>query len=220
MSAETSLTLYDFWRSSAAYRVRIALALKQLDWKSVPVNLAKGEQRHATHLERNPQGLVPALHTSEGTLTQSLAIIEYLDELYPTPPLLPDQPFARATVRSLAHQIAMEIHPLNNLRVLNYLVAKIGRSEEEKLTWYRHWIAEGFTALEPAIASHSKGRYCFGDSVTLADVCLVPQVYNARRFDCPLAAFPLITTIAEHCGEIPAFKSATPEMQADSPNRL
>ena len=225
MSAETPLTLYDFWRSSAAYRVRIALALKNLEWESVPVNLAKGEQRHAAHLDRNPQGLVPALTTHEGSLTQSLAIIEYLDECYPTPALLPPSPIARATVRSLAHQIAMEIHPLNNLRVLNYLVGNMGRSEEEKLSWYRHWIAEGFSALENSLAAlHApdalgKGLYCYGDSVTLADICLVPQVYNARRFECPLAAYPLITGIADHCGSLPAFQAAAPELQADCPRR-
>lgn len=217
MSPDRVPRLYDFWRSSAAYRVRITLALKQLNWESVAVNLAEGEQIQTAHLSRNPQGLVPALATSEGTLTQSLAIIEYLNECYPTPPLLPAQPFSRATVRSLAYQIAMEMHPLNNLRVLKYLVEHLGHGEEEKLSWYRHWVAEGFRALESTLAVHSNGQYCFGASITMADVCLVPQVYNARRFECPLQAFPLINQIADHCGSLDAFKSARPEAQPDCP---
>lgn len=214
MLPEREILLCDYWRSSAAYRVRIVLALKELGWQALPVNLASGEQYQDAHLHRNPQGLVPVLVTDNGLLNQSLAIIEYLDECHPAPPLLPDTPYARATVRGLAYQVAMEMHPLNNLRVLNYLVKELGQGEVDKLSWYRHWIAEGFTALEKSLSQHSLGQYCYGNSVSLADVCLIPQVYNARRFDCPLGEFPLITDIAAHCESLPAFQSAHPDCQA------
>lgn len=213
MSPEPDLILYDYWRSSAAYRVRIALALKELDWQAIPVNLANEEQCQDAHLSRNPQGLVPVLVTESGALNQSLAIIEYLNECYPTPSLLPETPYARATVRSLAHQIAMEMHPLNNLRVLKYLITELGQSEEEKLGWYRHWVAQGFASLEQSLSQQSNGKYCYGDCASLADVCLIPQVYNARRFDCPLEAYPLIMSIAAHCESQSAFQLAHPDNQ-------
>jgi maleylpyruvate isomerase len=217
MSANPQLTLFGYFRSSAAYRVRIALAVKGLKWSAVVVNLAKGEQRQADFLKRNPQGLVPALQIDDAVITQSLAIIEYLDECYPQPALLAGDAVGRAIIRSMAQQIAMEIHPLNNLRVLNYLTGPLAQDEEAKLHWYRHWIDQGFTALECSLKEHSGGNYCYGDSVTMADVCLIPQVYNARRFDCNLDPFPLIRAIDAHCNTRAAFLSSAPEKQVDFP---
>ena len=217
MPAEPPLSLYTYFRSSAAYRVRIALALKDLEWSALPVNLAKGEQRDPENLVMNPQGLVPTLKTEQGNISQSLAIIEYLEQRYPQPPLLPADAFDRATVRSLAYQIAMEMHPLNNLRVLKFLRSDLGLAEDDKLRWYQHWIAQGFSAFEATLKSCSNGVFCYGTAVTLADICLIPQVYNAQRFECPLDDFPLITEIYRHCLSQQAFRSAAPESQIDFP---
>ncbi|HAA44056.1 MAG: maleylacetoacetate isomerase [Halomonas sp. 54_146] len=211
-------TLYGYFRSSAAYRVRIALNLKGLDYDQVPVNLVKGEQQGADQRVRNPQGLVPSLMLDDSSVVnQSLAICEYLDEVHPEPALLPVNPLARAQVRALAQLIACEIHPLNNLRVLKYLVGELGADETAKLAWYRHWITEGFTALEATLSSGSStGNFCHGDTPTLADICLVPQVYNAERFECDLSAYPTLQRIAAHCRSLPAFEKAAPEAQPDA----
>jgi maleylacetoacetate isomerase len=218
MSANLGLELYSYYRSSAAYRVRIALELKELSWRQIPVNLLEGDQKQETYLQVNPQGLVPALVTPEGTITQSLAIIEYLEETYPQSPLLPGSAIDRAQVRSMAYQIAMEIHPLNNPRVTQFLTAKVGAFEAEKMHWYHHWIQVGFTALERRLTVlGSKGSFCFGNSVSLADLCLIPQVYNALRFDCPLQDYPIICAIYDHCHQMSAFSAASPEAQSDYP---
>lgn len=218
ISDKADLQLYSYYRSSAAYRVRIALELKQLSYQQIPINLLKGEQKITAYLQINPQGLVPALETSEGLITQSLAIIEYLEETYQQSPLLPTETFARAHVRSLAYQIAMEIHPLNNPRVTQFLTSELDISESEKLSWYQHWVAVGFSALERRLSlSYKHQGFCYGDSVSLADLCLIPQVYNALRFNCPMQDYPVISAIYEHCQQLPAFKVASPEAQADRP---
>lgn len=211
-------TLYGYFRSSAAYRVRIALNLKGLDYDQIPVNLVKGEQRGNDHLMRNPQGLVPSLVLDDSAVVnQSLAICEYLNEVHPEPALLPVNALERARVRALAQSVACEIHPLNNLRVLKYLVRELGADEAAKLAWYHHWIAEGFTALETMLSNDpSSGDFCHGDTPTLADICLVPQVYNAERFECDLSAYPTIQRIAANCRTLPAFQKAAPQAQPDA----
>ncbi|AMD00055.1 maleylacetoacetate isomerase [Halomonas chromatireducens] len=211
-------TLYGYFRSSAAYRVRIVLNLKGLAFEQVPVNLVKGEQRSETFRAHNPQGLVPALVTDDGTtLTQSLAICEYLDELHPSPALLPLEPAERARVRALAQLVACEIHPLNNLRVLKYLVNELKLDDEAKLAWYRHWVTGGFDALEAMLSREAgSGDFCHGDTPTLADVCLVPQVFNAERFECDLSAYPRIQRIVANCRALDAFHQASPEEQPDA----
>ena len=208
--------LYGYFRSSAAYRVRIALNLKGLDYAQQPVSLVKREQRGDDYLALNPQGLVPALLDNGVLLTQSLAICEYLDEAYPdTAALLPAAPVLRARVRAVAQSIACDIHPLNNLRVLNYLKAELQQPEDACNSWYRHWVATGFAALEQQLAA-SAGRYCFGDVPTLADVCLLPQVFNARRFAVDMAPYPLLAAIADRLGALPAFAAAHPSQQPDA----
>ena len=209
------MRLYDYWRSSSAYRVRIALRLKGIEHQQLGVNLRLGVQRTLDYLAHNQQGLVPALETGEATLTQSLAIIEWLDETHPEPPLLPAGATARAVARSLALQIACEIQPVNNLRVLQYLQSRVGLEERDLNAWYRHWVAEGFAALEARLAT-TAGTYCFGDQVTLADLCLVPQVYNARRYSCELDPFPTILRIDAACQKLEAFAEAKPERQPDA----
>ncbi|WP_431024796.1 maleylacetoacetate isomerase [Halomonas sp. H5] len=211
-------TLYGYFRSSAAYRVRIALNLKGLAYDQAPVNLVKGEQRFDAFLARNPQGLVPALVTDDGArLTQSLAICEYLDERYPEPALLPADAAGRARVRALAQSVACEIHPLNNLRVLKYLTGELGLDEAAKMTWYRHWITEGFAALEAQLSREAgSGDFCHGDTPGLADLCLVPQVFNAERFACDLAPYPRIRRIVANCRALDAFARAAPEAQPDA----
>jgi maleylacetoacetate isomerase len=214
-----ALVLYTYFRSSAAYRVRIALNLKGLDYEPRFVHLLKegGEQRRAEYQKLNPQGLVPTLIDEGATLTQSLAIIEYLEEAYPKPPLLPRRARDRAYVRALAQIVACDIHPLNNLRVLNYLKGGLVQGQEACRRWIQHWIHEGFSAFERHLeSSAATGRYCFGDTPTLADICLVPQVYNARRFECDLSAFPTIQAIDENCMDLPAFQRAAPEHQPDA----
>jgi maleylacetoacetate isomerase len=213
------MKLYDYFRSSAGYRVRIALNLKGVTPdERASVHLRMGNQRAQDYLELNPQGLVPALALDDGdVLTQSIAIIEYLDETHPQPPLLPRDPAGRARVRSIALSIACEIHPLNNLRVLNYLVNTLGVSKAQKDGWYKYWIDVGFEALETRLARESQtGRFCHGDAPTLADICLVPQVANARRFDVDVTPYPTLTRIEAACKALPAFAAAEPERQPDA----
>ncbi len=218
MSADTDLQLYSYYRSSAAYRVRIALEIKQLSYHQLPVNLLSGEHRQSQYLQTNPGGLVPTITTAEGTLTQSLAIIEYLEERYPKPSLLPQSAMDRAQVRSIAYQVAMDIHPLNNPRVTQFIESTTGLNKEQKLHWYHHWIAQGFGALENNLeALNSNGQYCIGDTVTMADICLIPQVYNALRFNCPMQGYPLINAIYKHCSGLTDFIAASPESQPDCP---
>lgn len=216
------LKLYTYFRSSAAFRVRIALGLKGLPYSSVPVHLLKdgGQHRSAAYQALNPQQLVPALQVGEDgpVLAQSLAILEYLEEAYPdSPALLPAQPLARARVRGLAQAIACDMHPLNNLRVLQYLTRDLGVSEAQKNTWYQHWMAQGLQALETALArSPDTGDFCHGNTPTLADCCLVPHVFNARRFQCPLDDYPTVTRIVATCEALPAFAQAAPARQPDA----
>ncbi|MDZ7870018.1 MAG: maleylacetoacetate isomerase [Rheinheimera sp.] len=211
------LTLYTYWRSSAAYRVRIALALKGLDATLIPVHLLKdgGQQRAEPYKALNPAQLVPTLQHDALTLNQSLAIIEYLDAVYPQQPLLPADPATAAVVRALALDIACDIHPLNNLRVLQYLTSTLGVSEQQKTDWIQHWLKQGFAALEQRLAL-TAGLYCVGDQVTLADLCLVPQVYNALRFAVDLTPYPQIQKVYQQCLLLPAFVSAAPEQQPDA----
>lgn len=200
--------LYDYYRSSAAYRVRIALNLKGLDYECIPVDLAGGEHRSDRYGEVNPQRLVPALETDAGLLTQSLAIIDYLEETHPGRPLLSGDAIVRARQRAMAQVIACDIHPLNNLRVLNYLREEMRRPDEQVGEWYGHWIAAGFAALE--VHAHET-PFLGGDQPMLPDVVLVPQMYNARRFEVPLDPFPGLVAIARRCNEIDAFTAAAPE---------
>jgi maleylacetoacetate isomerase len=213
------MKLYDYYRSSAAYRVRIALNLKGLvpDERTF-VHLRMGNQRALDYLALNPQGLVPALQLDDGNvLTQSLAICEYLEETHPAPPLLPSDAPARARVRAIALAIACEIHPLNNLRVLNYLLHTLGVSSAQKDGWYKYWVDVGLEALETQLAREAAtGRYCHGDTPTLADVCLVPQLANARRVKIDLAPYPTLTRIESACLALPAFAAAMPERQPDA----
>jgi maleylacetoacetate isomerase len=212
------MKLYDYFRSSAAYRVRIALNLKGIAPDRAFVHLARAQQRTDAYLALNPQGLVPALELDDGeVLTQSLAIIDWLDETYREPPLLPEDATARARVRSIALAIACDIHPLNNTRVLNYLSHTLGVSDEQRSGWYKYWIDQGFEALELRLAREPQtGRYCHGDTPTLADVCLVPQVANARRYNLDLAPYPTIARIDAACSELPAFVAAAPARQPDA----
>ena len=207
------MILYGYGLSSASYRVRIAMALKNLQYTSIIKNLRSGEHRLSEFLKINVQGFVPALGLDDGVvLTQSVAIIEYLDELYPEPPLLPAEPLARARVRALTQAIASDIHPLNNLRVLRYLEEKLILDKQTRDAWYRHWVSVGFDALERWLARDAlTGRFCHGNSPTMADACLVPQVFNARRFSVDLNAFPRIRAIDAACRELPAFQAAAPE---------
>jgi maleylpyruvate isomerase len=209
------MILYGYALSSASYRVRIALALKGLQVTAAPVNLRAGEQRLEEFLQINSQGFVPALALDDGTvLTQSVAIIEYLDEIHPNPPLLPQTPLARARVRAIAQAIACDVHPLNNLRVLQYLEHELRHDKAMRETWYRHWVQRGFDALEPRLVRDgATGRFCHGDAPTMADVCLVPQVANARRFAVDLTPYPRIVGIDAACRDLPAFQAAAPERQ-------
>jgi maleylacetoacetate isomerase len=214
-----ALRLHTYWRSSAAYRVRIALALKGLEYESVPRHLLRdgGEQKLPDYLALNPQGLVPALEDDGVVVTQSLAICEYLEECFPEPPLLPEGPRARAEVRAMALVVACDIHPLNNLRVLQHLRAEFGQDDAGVARWARHWIGRGFDAFERLVLRHSTdGRHCHGASVTLADVCLVPQVANARRVALDLAPWPKLAAVTAHLESLPAFAAARPEAQPDA----
>jgi len=211
------MKLYTYFRSSAAYRVRVALNLKGLKYESVPKSLLRSEHLDPGYRALNPQALIPALAVESTVLSQSLAIIEYLDERHPAVPLLPADPIPRAQVRSMVLSIACDIHPLNNLRVLNYLRDKLGQGDEGIEAWYRHWIQEGFKGLELQVREFSTAqRHCFGDAISLADVCLVPQMYNARRFDTELGAFPTLQAISAHLESLPAFQAARPDAQPDA----
>lgn len=213
------MKLYSYFRSSAAYRVRIALNLKGLDYETVPVHLLKdgGQQNSETYVELNPTRLIPTLVDGDLAIGQSIAILEYLEEAHPEPALLPADAAGRARVRALAQSIACDIHPLNNLRVLKYLKRTLGVDDETKDAWYRHWINVGLTSIEAMLAGNpATGRYCHGDQVTLADVVLVPQVFNARRFNCDLSAMPTINRIVEACAELEAFVQAEPARQPDA----
>jgi maleylpyruvate isomerase len=212
------MKLHGYFRSSAAFRVRIALNLKGLSYENAFHHLRKGEQLAPDYLKLHPQGLVPALEDGSTVITQSLAIIEYLDETHPKPPLLPRDPASRARTRSLALAIACDIHPLNNLRVLNYLKDVLKVSTEQHDTWYRHWVTEGFKAVEATLAGPGTGRFCQGDSPTLADVCLVPQVFNAKRFlsDAQLERFPTLMRIFKQCMTLEPFDRAQPAKQPDA----
>jgi maleylacetoacetate isomerase len=205
--------LYTYFRSSAAYRVRIALNLKGVAYEAVPVNLLKGEQRQEGYRAVNPQQRVPSLDTGGATLIQSPAILEYLDEAYPEPPLLPVGAANRARVRAVASLIACDIHPLNNSGVLAYLKTRLGHDQAAADEWYAHWVREGFDAVEALI---EPGPYAFGSRVTLADVYLVPQVFNARRFNVPLDAYPKIAAVDEACAALTAFQDAAPANQPDA----
>jgi maleylacetoacetate isomerase len=213
------LTLHNYFRSSASYRVRIALNLKGLPYHYAPVHLLKdGGQQHSNDYQRvNPARLVPTLVDDGHAIGQSLAIIEYLDETHPEPALMPRDPLGRARVRALAQSVACEIHPLNNLRVLQYLDNDLNVDESTKATWYRHWITLGFTAIEAMLASDpATGVFCHGDTPGLADCCLIPQIANSRRFDTPLDAFPTIRRIEQACLALDAFAKAAPPLQPDA----
>ncbi len=210
-----SIRLYSYWRSSAAYRVRIALNLKSLPYEIETVSLLPGVSEHRADAYRaiNPQMLVPFLQDGDLGIAQSMAILEYLEETYPETPLLPDVEPARSRVRAFCNLIACDIHPLNNLRVQLYLSNELDASKQAARDWYVHWVHEGFGSLE---ALSGDGPYVMGDSVTLADVLLVPQMYNARRFEVPVDRFPRLVNIVDNCNELPAFKKAAPDMQADA----
>ena len=213
------MKLYTFYRSSASFRVRIALNLKGLTYDQVPIHLRRGggEQLMANYRAINPQALLPTLEDEGRHLTQSLAIIEYLEETHPNPPLLPKSALDRALVRSMALVIACEVHPIQNLRVLNYVKKEYNQTDEQVNLWAQHWIDLGLAALEQMItAQPARGKFCFGDSPTLADICLVPQLGNARRFDCDLSRYPSILSIEKACIAIPAFADAAPEKQPDA----
>ena len=211
-----SIRLYSYWRSSAAYRVRIALNLKGLDYETVPVSLRPGtsEHRQEAYRSRNPQMLVPFLEDGDVATAQSMAILEYLEEAYPETPLLPETPTERAAVRSFCNSICCDVHPLNNLRVLAYLKENFGVSDEQQGAWYAHWIHESFRAAEITASSHG-GPFVFGKQATLADACLVPQIYNARRFQVLLDDYPALVAVDAHCNALPEFEAALPERQPD-----
>jgi len=214
----TRAVLHGFFRSSAAFRVRIALQLKDLDVEHVSVHLRSGQQHTAEFMKLNPAALIPVYVTEEGVaLTESLAIIEYLDEVVPQPRLLPASPLERARVRSLAYLIACDVHPIQNLRVLQRLRTQFGADDDAANAWARHYIEQGLAAFEVELArSPATGRFCHGDTPTLADICLIPQVFNARRFQVDLTPFPTVRRVVDHCASVPAFERARPEAQPDA----
>lgn len=207
------MKLYDYYRSTASYRVRIALNIKKMSYESIPVHLIHqgGEHHFSEYLHINPQGLVPTLNENGHIISQSLAIIEYLDEISPTPPLLPATPLARAQVRSMALFIACDMHPLNNLRVLQQLRSQFQADEHAINNWYHHWLKQGFDAFEAQLqAGTHKSKVCYGHEISLADLCLIPQVYNAKRYQFSMEAYPLIQEIVDYCNTLSAFSDAAP----------
>jgi maleylpyruvate isomerase len=215
MSAQAPLILHDYWRSSASYRVRIALNLKGLSYRQIGHDLREDAHSAADYVSLNPQGLVPTLETQTGTITQSGAIIEWIDERFPAPPLLPVDPDGRAIVRSMAMIIGCDIHPLNNLRVLKQLRGPLGQTEEATQQWAQRWISQGFTALEALVSRHG-GTLAYGDKPTMADCYIVPQIYSARRFSVALDDFPRLTAIADRAAELDPFARAHPDRQSGS----
>ena len=212
------MKLFGYYRSSASYRIRILLNVKKLDWTNRPISLVDNAQKSAEFLAMNPAGLVPVLDTGSGVLAQSAAIGEYLEESFPRPALLPSSPVERAQVREMVHTIGCDVHPLQNLRVLRYLRSEFGQDDEGVAEWCRRWIGDGLKAFESLAAQRSANRtFSFGDSLTLADAWLIPQVYNARRFALDLEPFPVITAIDRHCCGLPAFADAHPDRQPDAP---
>ncbi len=210
------MKLYTFFRATAPYRMRIALNLKGIAYEPEYVNLPGMEHHEPGYAAVNPQRLLPALVDEDTVLIQSLATMEYLEETHPEPALLPRAPVARAYVRAIAQMVACDMHPLNNVRVVKYLEGVLGHDEEERLEWIGHWIAQGFTAIEKLLIERGLcGRFCHGDQVTMADVCLIPQVFSAQRFDCPLEAYPTIMAIFENCRDLKPFADAHPQAQAD-----
>lgn len=206
------LTLYNYYRSSASFRVRIALNIKGLAYENKRVHLVKNDQTAQEFLTINPQGLVPVLQDGDKIINQSLSIIDYLEDNHPTPSLFPKDSYQKALARSFALMIAADMHPLNNLRVLKYLTNELGLSEDKKNQWYQHWIQQGLAALEKNLnQSKYSGDYCFGNHITVADICLVPQLFNARRFNCNVDAYPTLVRIDAHCQKQPAFQAAWPE---------
>lgn len=208
------MILYDYFRSTACYRVRIALNLKKIAYETIEVHLVNngGEQHSPQYHQVNPQELVPSLDINGHTLSQSLAIIDYLEETYPEIPLFPKDPFIKATLKSMAFIVACDMHPLNNLRVLNRLKEQFKANEEQVLDWYHHWLKAGFDAFEEQLTRLERNKpICFGSEITLADVCLIPQVYNAKRFHFDMVNYPIINEINEYCSTIPAFRNAAPE---------
>jgi len=210
------MQLYNYFRSSASYRVRIALALKGLAYDYMPVHLTKNEQFKESYAAVSASRLVPLLNDGDAVLTQSLAIIEYLDETHPSPPLLPADAFGRARVRALAYDIACEIHPLNNLRVLRYLVHDLKLSDDDKNRWYRHWVETGLETVERQLADPRTGRFCHGDTPTLADITLVPQIFNARRVESRLDHVPAVMRVFDACMKLDAFEQTRPEKCPDA----
>jgi len=212
------LKLYDYYRSSASFRVRIALNIKNLNYDKIPIHLLNngGEQFSPEYQKINPQSLVPTLLDDDKIITQSLAIIEYLNEKYPDPPLFPNDMTLKAHIRSFAFAIAADIHPLNNRRILNYLTDNLKLSEEQKNKWYQHWIQLGLSALEKILQkNNSHSHYCFGESPTLADICLIPQIYNAHRFNCDVSDFPTLMRIYDHCQQQSVFIDAWPREEVN-----
>lgn len=211
------MKLYNYFRSSASFRVRIALAIKGISYEYLPVHIAKGEHRQAAFSDLSLEGLVPLLELDDGTrLTQSMAIIEYLEDMQPAPALLPADPLGRARVRALSQIVACEIHPINNLRVLKYLTKELKVEEEAKNTWYRHWVRDGLEAFERQLAAGPASLYCHGDTPTMADCCLVPQIFNAQRFKTPLDGLPKTMAVFDACMSLPAFQTAQPSACPDA----
>lgn len=210
------MQLYSFFNSSTSYRVRIAMALKGLDYEYHGVNIRVGEERSEAYVELNPSKVVPALIDDNGlSLGQSMAIIQYLDDTQNGPRLIPSDPVLKARVLELSNVIACDMHPVNNLRILKYLSSELAVSDEQKKVWYAHWVAEGFDAVERLLQRHGSGAYCFGDEPNLADCCLVPQVANALRMGCDLSSFPKVMAVYEHCQQQAAFQQAEPQRQPD-----
>ncbi|WP_310621646.1 maleylacetoacetate isomerase [Flexibacterium corallicola] len=212
----SNIKLYDYWRSSASYRVRIALNLKRIEYDRIAVNLLKGEQKAPENLKRNPQGFVPSLDLDDHMMTQSLAIIEYLDERYPAPPLMPSTARERARVRALSHAIAMDIHPICNLSIVQRLVEVSGGGEQTKISWMHEFITKGLCAFEKLLTDGHSGRFCHGDQVTLADICLIPQVYNADRWGVDSSHFPKVNAISQRANGLKAFQKAYPKPKLEA----